>query len=140
MTFNFNGTDVLVRVNHGQTELEDETGNPLSQGSDLSAGDFVEMEAFDDQSGDINAIKIERRFADDIIIEAALDNFDAGLMTVTMLGIEFNLSTASFEDDEGVSIPDPVDFFGELAIGEFIKIKDSVNIGDGIFEKAKLED
>ncbi len=140
VTFIFNGTDILVRVNDSQTELEDETGNPLAQASDLSAGDFVEMEAFDDQSGDINAVKIERRSADDIIIEAALDDFDASLMSVTMLGIEFDLLNASFEDDEGVSIPDPVDFFSELAIGEFIKIKDSVNIGDGIFEKAELED
>ena len=141
VTFNFNGTDVLVRVNTSQTELGDEIGMPPAiQVSNLSAGDFVEMEAFNDESGDINAIKIVRNSPDDISIEAPLENFDSGSTSVTMLGIVFDLMAASFEDEAGAPIPDPMDFFSELSIGEFIQIKDSGPVGDGIFDKAELEE
>ena len=54
--FSFSGGDVVVRVS-GQTELEDDTGNPVMQLSDFNPGDFVELEAFEDGAGVINAVE-----------------------------------------------------------------------------------
>jgi hypothetical protein len=136
VSFSFNGSDVLVNVS-SQTELEDETGNPVNLLSDFSAGDFVELEAFADPTGVINATEIERENPNEIEIEAAVQDFDAGTQSISLLGIEFDLSAASFENKNDINIS-AAEFFGQLAIGQFIEIKDADQ--NGVFEKAELED
>ncbi len=136
ITFSFNGGDIVVQINH-ETELEDDTGNPVSSLADFSTDDFVEMEAFDDGSGVINAVELERKTADEIKIEAPLDGFDSATNSVQLLGVDFDLSAADFEDDNNVDI-DGATFFGLLADGEFVEIKDADR--NGVFEKAELDD
>ena len=136
VTFTFNGSNVLVQVT-SQTELEDNTGNPVSQLADFSAGNFVELEAFEDGSGVINANELEREFPDDIEIEAPVDAFNAMNQTVELFGITFDLSAASFEDENDVNISATA-FFNSLSVGEFIEIKDTDS--NGVFDKAELDD
>lgn len=134
--FRFNGFDVVARVGAG-TELEDDTGTPVFSLADFMPGDFVEFEAFADGSGVLNAVEIERRWPDEISIEAPVEGFDRDHRTVTLLGIVFDLSAARFENAADVEIP-AGSFFDALGDGVFIEIEDADR--NGVFEKAELED
>ncbi len=134
--FRFNGVDVVARVGRG-TELEDGTGNPVFSLADFMPGDFVEFEAFADGSGVINAVEIERQLPDEISIEAPVEGFDRGNRTVTLLGVDFDLSAARFENAADVEIS-AGSFFDALGDGVFIEIEDADR--NGVFDKAELED
>ena len=136
VSFNFNGMNVTVRVNSG-TEIEDDnSGNDLQLG-DLSAGNFVEMEGFAEGPGVINAVEIERTNPDEVRIVAPLQDFNKAALKVVLLGVDFDLSSASFEDDDDNSLSANA-FFDLLTVGKFIKIKDSDS--NAVFDKAELED
>jgi hypothetical protein len=135
VSFNFNATDVTVRVNAG-TEIEDDiTDNDLLL-ADLSVGNFVEMEGYAESLGVINAVEIKRVYPDEIRIVAPLEGFDRDNTSVDLLGITFDLSVASFEDGDNNSFPDASEFFDALVVGEFIKIKDLDSNTE--FDKAEL--
>ncbi|MCP4470140.1 MAG: hypothetical protein GY815_05555 [Gammaproteobacteria bacterium] len=136
VSFNFNAIDVTVRVNAG-TEIEDDnTGNDLLL-ADLAEGNFVEMEGFAESPGVINAVEIKRVDPDEIRIVAPLEDFDGTAMSVDLLGIEFDLTAASFEDGDDNSLS-AREFFDTLVAGDFIKIKDDDS--NAVFDKAELDD
>jgi hypothetical protein len=137
VSFNFNATDVTVRVNAG-TEIEDDnTGNDLLL-ADLSVGNFVEMEGYAESLGVINAVEIKRFVdPDEIRIVAPLEGFDEIAMSVDLLGIEFDLTAAGFEDGNNNSLL-ASEFFDALVVGDFIKIKDDDS--NAVFDKAELDD
>ncbi len=136
VSFSFNAIDIVARVNH-QTEIEDDINDSEILLSQLSAGDFVELEAFDDGSGVINAVEIERKAADEVRIVAPLEGWDQTSQSVVLLGIEFDLSAATYENELEQNIPANT-FYGSLSLGEFVKIKDADS--NGVFEKAELDD
>ncbi len=131
---NFN--EIVVKVNH-QTEIEDDISGNDIQLDQLSVDDFVEMEAFEDGSGVINAVEIERDSVDEIRIVAPVDGWDADEETVTLLGVMFNLRGASYENEFDQNIPADT-FYNLLNVREFIKIKDTDS--NGVFDRAELED
>ena len=140
ISFKFNLTDVIVvRVDARQTELEDDIGGGEIMLSDLSQGDFVEMEAFDDGTGVINAVEIERKPpGEEVRIVAPVENWgDEFDPSVMLLGVEFDLAAASYENELDQPIPAGT-FYNSLSLGEFIKIKDRDSNGD--FDRAELED
>ncbi len=143
ITFTFNNTDVVIRVNH-QTEMEDEAGETpvdlltLADFNELG-GDFVELEAYAGGAGDINAVELHRKDElSETVIEAAVEG-DATQPTVTVLGVEFDLTAAlgNLKDDAGNTMTD-ADFFAELVEGVFVKLKDSDNNAD--IDSAELDD
>ena len=136
ISFSFNSNEIVVRVNH-QTEIEDDISDNDIQMGQLSVGDFVEMEAFEDGSGVINAVEIERDSVDEIRIVAPVDGWDENAETVLLLGIVFDLSAAVYENqfDQNISAST---FYNSLSPGEFIKIKDTDS--NGVFDKAELDD
>ena len=136
VSFNFNDTDIVARVNH-QTEIEDDITDTDIGLAQLNRDDFVELEAFDDGSGVINAVEIERKTADEVRIVAPVTIWDEINEKVVLLGVEFDLSAATYENELDQSIP-AATFYGSLAVGEFIKIKDAD--ANGVFEKAELDD
>ncbi len=134
--FSFDGGNVVAQVNR-ETELEDDTGMPIGALSDFNPGDFVELEAFRDGGGVLNAVEIERTDPDEIEIEAPVEAFDEFSRSVRLLGIDFDLSGARFEDHNDIDI-DAQAFFAALEIGKFIEIEDADR--NGVFDKAELED
>ena len=141
ITFTFkdvdlNDVDIVARVSP-RTEIEDDIGDRDISLAELMPGDFVEFEAFADDSGAINAVEIERTPLGEIKIEAPVEGFDRDTRRVTLLGIEFDLSLARFENADDIEISADA-FFDALAKGVFIEIEDANR--DGVFEKAELED
>jgi hypothetical protein len=136
VSFNFNATEISVLVNVG-TEIEDDITDSELSLADLFPGDFVEMEGFEESPGLINAVEIERVDPDEISIEAPLEDFDPIAMSVDLLGIEFDLTAAVFEDgnDNDLSADE---FFAALVVGDFIEIEDEDS--NAVFDKAELED
>ncbi len=130
----------MVRVNQ-QTELEDDINEGDLLLANLSAGDYVEMEAFSDGSGDINAVELKRKDLDEVKIQAPVEALDEATEMVTLLGISFDLTTVgamgSYEDDDDNSLTASA-FYAELAEGVFIKLKDVDS--NGVIDKAELED
>ena len=116
ISFNFNATDISVRVNVG-TEIEDDNSGSDLLLADLSVGNFVEMEGFAESPGVINAVEIKRTNPDEIRIVAPLESFNKVTSTVVLLGIEFDLLSASFEDGEGASLS-ASEFFDQLVVGD----------------------
>jgi hypothetical protein len=133
--FSFNGRDITVRVNAG-TEIEDDNSSQDLLISDLMPGDFVELEAYGD-GADINAVEVKRGSADPIRLVAPLESFDSGVLSVVLLGIDFDLSAASFEDDEDSSLS-ALEFFDRLVAGTFVTIRDQDS--NAVFDKAELDD
>jgi hypothetical protein len=137
ISFEFSSTDIIVaRVNH-QTELEDDINDTDIVLEDLSEGDFVEMEAFDDGTGVINAVEIERTTPDEIRIAGPVEGWDKNAETVMLLGVSFDLTGAVYENEFDQNIPVGT-FYDSLSPGVFIKIKDTDS--NGIFDKAELDD
>lgn len=132
--FSFNGGDITVRVNAG-TEIRDDDSDRDLVLSDLMPGDFVELEAFADDTA-INAVEMKRGSADEIRLVAPVDSFDSGTLSVVLLGVGFDLSAASFEDGEDNSLS-AIEFFNRLVSGVFVKIKDDDS--NAVFDKAELE-
>lgn len=139
----FGGTDNLqVRVNQ-QTEMEDDISDIEDlQLAQLAEGDYVEVEAFDDGTEVINAIKLQRKESDDVQLQGPITSYDASVMTVTMFGQSFDLSQASFEAENDESI-DASGFFNQLTAGGFIELsdqQDGMNLPDGVIDKAEIEE
>jgi hypothetical protein len=132
-----NSTDIITALVNHQTELEDDITDTDIVLGDLSEGDFVEMEAFDDGTGIINAVEIERKNPDEIRIVAPVDSWDKANQKVVLLGVEFNLSAASYENEFDQNISADT-FYNSLSQGEFVKIKDTDS--NGVFDKAELDD
>lgn len=137
ISFSFNSNAIVVRVNH-QTELEDDINDTDIVLGELSIDDFVEMEAFDDGTGIINAVEIERKNPDEVRIVAPAENWgDESNQKVVLLGVEFDLTGAVYENEFDQNIPADT-FYNSLRTGEFIKIKDTDSNGN--FDKAELDD
>ncbi len=137
ISFNFGSTDIVIRVDDRQTEIEDDITDTDISLMDLMKDDFVEMEAFDDGSGVINAVEIERKTIDEFRVVAPVDSWDKGNRKVILLGVEFDLSAAVYENEFDQNIPADT-FYDSLSPGMFIKIKDADS--NGIFDKAELDD
>ena len=111
--------------------------------SKLEAGNFVELEAFGEGPGVLNAAKIERMVPDlddEIRIVAKLEDseFDGSDGSVDLLGITFDLSTVTQFKNRSDMVISESTFYGALAPGVFVKIRDDNRNGD--FDRAELED
>ena len=134
--FTFNGGDIVVRVNQ-QTQIEDDINDSNLTLATLPDNSYVEIKAFSDGSGDINAIKLELDTIDETRIKAPVEGKDELAQTVTLLGIPFDLSSASLEDDDDNTL-NAADFYAALDTGVFIALKDTDS--NGKIDKAELED
>jgi hypothetical protein len=130
----FTGT-VTVQVD-STTLLDDDTdqAEPLTLG-DIASGNFLEVEAIRVGAA-LVASRIRRDEQDDTILQAPVDSFTAGV-DITLLGITFSTAGAAFESqgDEDISAET---FFGQLQVGDLIKIKDE-EVADGVADEVEFE-
>ena len=121
------GKAITVRVNE-QTELK--------YGMLPSVGDFVEVEAFDDGSGVINAYELKPEDMDDAELKGPVDSYDLDNMTITLFGISFDISMAYMSMDH--MIPPPADFWSAIDGQGYAKLVDEYP-ADGVIDKVEVE-
>ncbi len=120
---------------NSSSDLDDDDSFDLNE---LAAGmDFVEIEAYEDDAGQLVATSIEREDSGrDTRLQAPLDSFDANL-SVTLLGITYSVNGGtSYEVNDTPS--DASTFFASLTDSSVVKVKDSEP--DASAEELDLED
>lgn len=129
------GTGTVTVFTNSQTRMEDDVLNlePFTL-ANISGGDFLEIEAHLDGSGNVVADKLKRDNASDTLVQATLDS--ASDPNVTLLGVTFDTTGASFEDANDAGITSGA-FFSSASAGDLVKIKDSNN--DGTAEEVEFE-
>ncbi len=126
------GQEIPVRVNQ-QTQIKVEYGT----GTTYAVGDFVEVEAFDDGSGVINAIELKVASTDSVELKGPVDGYDADNMTVTLFGIPFDISSASMVMDHQPAAT-PADFWSSVDSQGSVKLIDE-QPADGTIDKIKID-
>ena len=119
-----------------RTVLKDETAqtNPLTLGG-ISAGNFVQVDA--SMNGDsLLATYVQRDEQGDNILQAPVDSFNAGV-NITLLGITFSTTGATFKDQSDQDIGSEI-FFDRLQVGNLVKIKDE-ELADGVADEVEFE-
>ncbi len=137
-----NGQSLSVRTDNS-TQFEDDSASDLNDdGSfnldELAIGsDFVEIEAYQTDAGQLVATGIERKDAgQNTRLEAPVDSFDANV-SVTLLGITYSVDGTT--DYELNDVPgNGTSFFATLNPDDFVKVKDIEP--DGMAEELDLED
>lgn len=110
--------------------------------SSLAIGDFLEVEAFDDGSGNLFATRIKRESsAGDFILQGPADAAPATLdPVISILGVSFNTTGLGndFEDEFDVPLGRGAFFARAEAGGELIKVKDD-DPADGVPDEVEFE-
>ena len=130
----FSGS-VIVVVD-ARTRLDDDTdqASPLTL-ADISAGDFLEVEA--QQVGNrLIATQIDRDDLDDDVLQGQVTGFTAGV-EITLLGVTYSTAGARFESVNGTLI-DSATFFSQLKVGDLVKLKDE-RVADGVADEVEFE-
>ena len=140
ITLALNPGSLTVMVDN-QTALRDDTGTvELLTLTDIGAGDFLEIEAYeDDASGDLIATEIRRDDLDDDILQGPVDSCEGS--QVTILGLDYTLAdgTTIYRDQNEAPLLNAIDFCtAQAAGGFFVKVKDEL-VADGIADEAELE-
>ena len=122
-----------------RTRMEDKTLNisPFSL-NDLGTGDFLEIRGTIDGSDIVIASELRRDDPDDVILQGKVESFVAN-SSITILGVTFFTSgITQFEDVNDLPISAGT-FFGNVAVGSLVKIKDE-QPGDGTADEVEFED
>ena len=137
-----NGQSLSVQTDNS-TQFEDESASDLNDDEsfnldELAVGvDFVEIEAYRADTGQLVATSIEREDTGrDTRLEAPVDGFDAGV-SVTLLGITYSVDGGTSYELNDVS-SDSTAFFSALDINDSVKVTDIQP--DGTAEELDLED
>ena len=137
-----NGQSLSVQTDNS-TQFEDESASDLNDDEsfnldELAVGvDFVEIEAYRADTGQLVATSIEREDTGrDTRLEAPVDGFDAGV-SVTLLGITYSVDGGTSYELNDVSSGSTA-FFSALDINDSVKVTDIQP--DGTAEELDLED
>lgn len=137
-----NGQSLSVQTDNG-TQFEDESASDLNNDEsfdldELAIGvDFVEIEAYQADTGQLVATSIEREDAgQDTRLEAPVDSFDANV-SVTLLGITYSVDGGTSYELNDLS-SDAANFFSALDVNDIVKVKDIQP--DGTAEELDIED
>ena len=137
-----NGQSLSVQTDNS-TQFEDESASDLNDDEsfnldELAIGvDFVEIEAYRADTGQLVATSIEREDTGrDTRLEAPVDGFDAGV-SVTLLGITYSVDGGTSYELNDVSSGSTA-FFSALDINDSVKVTDIQP--DGTAEELDLED
>lgn len=122
-----------------KTRLKDQTGAlEILTLNDLVAGDYLEVEAFENSQADLLATELRRDSTDDDIVQGPTDTFVSGA-EVTVLGLTYTIAVGvtEFEDLNDTPVNSSA-FFASLQNGDLIKIRDD-SPADGVADKIERE-
>jgi hypothetical protein len=142
ITLVLNPGNLTVMVD-SQTALRDDTGvEDLLALNEINAGDFLEIEAYeDDASGDLIATDIRRDDLDDDILQGPVDSCDGSQVTILGLGYTLADGTTIYRDQNEAPLLNAIDFCtAQAAGGFFVKVKDELADYDGVADEAELQD
>ena len=138
------GNSQSLEVRSDNSTLFEDDSSSDSNGDDsfnldeLAIGmDFVEVEAYRNDTGELVATSIERDDAGNTRLEASLDSFDSNV-SVTLLGITWTVDGGTTYEVNDTSTNNPSTFFGALNSNSVVKVKDAEP--DGTAEELDLED
>lgn len=139
---NYTGLPGSIVVNtDSQTLLKDEGPLELPNFSvaDLNVGDYVIVEGIE-SADEVIAETVKRKDSadpDDSELEGQVDSFVIDT-SITVLGITYNVDAGTdYEDANGATVSS-AEFFGQLAPGDLVEIKDE-EIADGTAEEVEIE-
>ena len=130
--------DVLVTA---QTLMDDDSdsGDERFNFEDLQIGDYLEVEAFDNE-GTLTATRLDREDEDEdeIKLQAPVDDFVVE-ESITLLGLQFGIDgDTEYESIGGSEVPANA-FFAQLSAGFLVKLEDEDPL-DGIADELGFED
>ena len=130
--------DVLVTA---QTLMDDDSdsGDERFNFEDLQIGDYLEVEAFDNE-GTLTATRLDREDEDEdeIKLQAPVDDFVVE-ESITLLGLQFGIDgDTDYESIGGSEVPANA-FFAQLSAGFLVKLEDDDPL-DGIADEVGFED
>lgn len=115
---------ITVSVNENTRLRDSSTGGSGSTTGfdigDLSPGDWVELDGFEDEDGDVTALKIERIDTPDpveVSVEGLVDEVTPALDTIDILGVTFGTAAADIEDTQG----DPIQL-DDISQGDIVEV------------------
>jgi hypothetical protein len=133
-------SELTVTVN-AKTKFKDKTKtvNPLTL-ADISPGDFLEISAFDDGSGNVIASKVQRNVPNDVILQGPMDDFDTAGRSITVRSVVFATDGSTEYEDAGDNLFADADAF-DAAVnnGDSVKIRDR-QPGNGVADIIDLEE
>lgn len=143
VTLDLGNSQSLVVHTDNSTMFKDSSSSDLNDDGSFNLGelalgsDFVEIEAYENDAGELIATSIQREDGGaNTRLEAPVSSFDPNV-SVTLLGITYNVDGGtSYQVHDAVS--DALTFFGSLAVNNVVKIKDAEP--DGSAEELDLED
>ena len=140
VTLVLNPGNLTVTID-SRTELRDETGSVEQLAlPDIGAGDFLEIEAYEDTaSGDLIATGLRRNEPNDDVLQGPVDSCDGS--QVTILGLSYTLSDGftAYEDENENPLLNASDFCAARVVGGFlVKVKDEIT-ANGVADEAELE-
>jgi len=131
-----------------RTQMEDSVSglSPFTAGN-IKPGDFLEIEAYQDASGNLIASQLKRDNADKIVLQGILQSFTDignGAGSVTILGITFTTTTITQFEDANETPFSPKDAFFSAGVGgspvdDLVKIEDK-QPADGTADNVEFED
>jgi hypothetical protein len=136
ISFRFGAEELSVRTD-ARTLFDDDRDNiEYLKITDIAIGDFLEVEALED-SGSLLATRIDRDDdSNETELQAPVQSFVDGI-SVTMLGVTFDVTRAEFENAADDDI-DPALFFASLSEGALLKVSDKQPT-DGFAEEVEFE-
>jgi hypothetical protein len=137
------GSSLTARVD-SRTTLRDDTGfaDPLLL-TDLAPGNYLEIEAYRDDSGNLIATEIRRDATNDDLLQGPADSCAANMVTILSIGFGLVDNITSYDDeDETGAIGSAAEFCAQVNVGTLVKVVDSLSGGgpDGVADEAELED
>ena len=134
------GNDTVSVTTDERTLFDDERDDiKFLKLSDLATGDSLKVEALS-MDGKLLATRVDREDDDDddedTVLQAPVQSFVNGI-SVTLLGVTFNVTRAEFENVDDKDI-DAAAFFANLKTGALLRVTDEAP-ADGFAEEVEFE-
>jgi hypothetical protein len=148
ITLDYSPGSVVVLVD-SQTLLRDDTEvvDPLSLADIVPVNDFLEVEAYLDDSGKLVATEVRRDDREDDLLQGTVDSCDGVILTILGLGFGLDDNVTSYGDESENPVGSALEFCARATVGTLVRIVDEYDdeqfppiFPDGIADEAELED